>query len=162
MTIKTIARKEYIRTPQREEMILQLLGEALPKNVIALACNVPQDTILEWITNPDPDRKNTAKFKQDAEFARLAQEAEAESIRSLVNGIRGHGSHTWVAFAWLLERQYPEQFSLINRTETKVSGSAEIIIKSAIPRPPKDGKPSIKAEVTVVSPTKGRLENTIE
>lgn len=77
--------------------------------------------------------------KKDAKFNERISKARSEGKAKLVNSIYGHGIKNWQAHAWLLERQYREEFAL-DKHKVELTGEAKnggkIIFEIVHQRPP--------------------------
>jgi transposase len=60
-----------------------------------------------------------------ASFLADVKEAETEAEAELLERIREHSLTTWQAGAWLLERRYPERYSLKQRIAHEVTMTPE-------------------------------------
>lgn len=79
------------------EKYLELLTEGLGPSDAARVCQVPHQTFEEW-------RHKDDEFSQKVFAARAA--FKLHHLRNVSKG----GSQWWAASAWMLERNFPEEF----------------------------------------------------
>ncbi len=82
---------------------------------ISFGCNKAEASSLIGIVY---DTMN-AWENEYSDFSVAVKKAELEQKASLVLEIRRAGREHWQANAWLLERRYPDEFSLHHRIETR-------------------------------------------
>lgn len=80
----------------------------------AAFAGVPYPTYKLWRQLGEQGKEPYASFLSQVKAAELVAEGE------LLDLIREHSTETWQAAAWLLERRYPERYSLKQRLQHEV------------------------------------------
>lgn len=85
---------------------------------IAAYLGVRADTFSKWINHPKSDNQR--------QLAQALKKAEAERKAVLLNRIQkaSEDKKTWQAAAWLLERQYPDEFAQRQRVQAEAKVEA--------------------------------------
>ena len=81
-------------------------------------CNIGESTLYEWLG-------------KHPEFAERLKEAEEKAEAVNLDYIRKAREKSWVAAAWLLERRFPERYSLVKRHELSGPGGRPVPIAVA-------------------------------
>lgn len=121
-------------TPERTAAVLNYLRNG---HYIEQACRlakIPRRTYSYWL---ETARKHAAEGKESDYTAFAEQVAEAEAALEARELARieaaAENQKTWTAAAWLLERRFPQRWSLRNRVE--VSGAngepVQVVVKFA-------------------------------
>jgi hypothetical protein len=111
----------------RDMEILARIG--LSDKAIAESVGIGPDTLIRWM-------------KRNREFSNRLKRAKGEGKARLVNSIYGHGRKSWQAHAWLLERQYQDEFALTRKVEMSSAEKKPLrfqIIFDKTPLPPENG-----------------------
>jgi len=150
--IKNWGRKDQPRkfTPEIAMRIIQYLGGGCYLETAAMAAGIGKVTLHEWINRArlkDGEQKNghgggtpeLRAWKKELDRAMAMAEARA------VSGIMLAGQRSWQAYAWYLERRYPDRWRQKN---------------SFIPENP-DGTPVAESMVLYL-PSNGREINPAE
>ena len=91
-------------TYEAVETAIDLKRRGAKDKDIAAALLVRPETFSRWINDPQTDNQR--------QLSQGLKKVEAEYKASLLDGIRKAGeSGQWQAYAWLLERKYPDEYS---------------------------------------------------
>jgi len=93
--------------PEKTEEICDLLRVGSNRTDACLCADIHYDTFCEWMTKTD--------------FSERIKKAEAECKNRNIKLIQKAAITTWQAGAWLLERRYPDEYALRNRTELNLT-----------------------------------------
>lgn len=91
-----------VRTDETRALVLEAYSHGASDTVAAEFARIDRTTLWKW-------RKDDQQFQQDIKKAKA--DCAVECLKSI------HGEKAWQARAWWLERQYPEDFSLVQRIE---------------------------------------------
>lgn len=85
---------------------------------IAAYIGIRADTFSKWVNNPKTDNQR--------QLVQSLKKAEAGRKRNLLSMIYNAATNpkTWQAAAWLLERQYPQEFAKQERTQVEAKVEA--------------------------------------
>lgn len=147
----------------RETVLDALINEGATVDMAARKAGVARKTIFNWLRKGREARAArdsgegplTAYDDAYIEFADKVDRAEYEIIKKHLDRIDEAGEENWTASAWMLERRFPEQFSLKRtiRHEGSEGGPVEFTVNIG-DEPDEDagGKPpeAIEADYEVV------------
>ena len=112
----------FLARPDLQHLALAAIGKGLPMEMVAGAIGVSFRTLQSWfergrgeiVVTEDGDRYATGPW---GEFVLKAQKLQAMIVLKRLDKIEAIGERRseWTAFAWLLERNYPELFGRVNR-----------------------------------------------
>jgi len=91
-----------IRTPENKALILEAIGKGTSLTIAADCAGISRTSFYQW-------RQEDEQFEQSLKKARA--ECASRRLEKITN------SDQWQAQAWWLERQYPEDFTLVQRIE---------------------------------------------
>lgn len=101
-------------TSKVQTAIVKALAAGVPRRFAALAADVSERTLYNWLARGRRESRGTY-----FQFLQAVKKAEAEAVAARVARIaRAAGKGSWQADAWWLERRHPEDFAL-NRSEVK-------------------------------------------
>ena len=119
MTKKSNAGRKSKKTPERIERLLSNLREGLSQAASISQAGIAKTTFYNWL-------KTDEQFKADVEAAEdFAEAVQIAQIKSL-----GEAKLDWRAYAWLLERRFPDRWSAKRETEVTINqsnGHAEVL-----------------------------------
>lgn len=94
-------------TPERKARILQAIRDGNNRETACALVGINTSTLRRWC-----QRGRAAKSGKFCAFCAEIKQAEADAIETAVKGIRTAGAKSWQAFAWWLERKYPQDWGL--------------------------------------------------
>ena len=107
----SLARTSSKYTQERATQVLQLIRQGLSRNDAAAATGIHRNTVANWLARHQAFRDGMAQ-------------AEAGFIQVCLNGILKAGlrgaPNSWQAFAWLLERKFPESYGQRSRLDVNM------------------------------------------
>lgn len=89
------------------DVIVKAVSDGVPRRFAASLAGVTERTLARWLARGRKDASGI--FWQ---FCQDIKGAEAAFIQRNVKEIEAAGLDSWQARAWLLERKFPEEFSL--------------------------------------------------
>jgi transposase len=119
MSKKSNAGRKSKKTPERVERLLANLREGMSQASAISQAGICKATFYAWI-------------KQDEDFKREVETAEdfAEAVQIAQIKALGEAKMDWRAYAWLLERRFPDRWSAKRETEVTINqsnGQAEVL-----------------------------------
>lgn len=93
------------------DKIVGHIANGMPANQALQAVGLGKSAYYDWIARGERDLKAGRKTYL-AEFSERIKRAESAFIATHLGNIAGHSEKAWQASAWLLERRFPEEFSL--------------------------------------------------
>jgi hypothetical protein len=119
MSKKSNAGRKSKKTPERVERLLSNLREGLSQAASISQAGICKTTFYNWL-------KTDEQFKADVEAAEdFAEAVQIAQIKAL-----GEAKMDWRAYAWLLERRFPDRWSAKRETEVTINqsnGHAEVL-----------------------------------
>ena len=106
--------------PERQERIVDWLRRGNYPETAARAGGISKSTYHEWLLRGA--REKAGKY---FEFAEAVNDALAEAEGRFLEGVEDHGKDHWQAFAWLLERRFPERF--VQRKQIEIKGDEALL-----------------------------------
>ena len=101
-------------TPELIQEMHDLLVQGLTQRDACAIAGIHAGTFSEWVNLGEEGKHPYTKFSE------AVKEAVPKRKQALLATIAHHARNQWQAAAWLLERAYPEEYSL--RTRTEISG----------------------------------------
>ena len=112
MKSKGKAGRKTKKTPERVERLLSNLREGLSQAASISQAGIAKTTFYNWL-------KEDEQFKADVESAEdFAEAVQIAQIKAL-----GEAKMDWRAYAWLLERRFPDRWSAKRETEVTINQS---------------------------------------
>jgi len=102
---KPLLTEEHIKKAQ------ELAAQGLSDRAISTALGISSDTFYHWL------RKGEAGQKPYADFAAAVKKGFQAFETTCVAGILEAAKKNWTAYAWLLERRFPETWGKRERIE---------------------------------------------
>ena len=100
------------KTPERVERLLSNLREGLSQAASISQAGIAKTTFYNWL-------KDDEQFKADVEAAEdFAEAVQIAQIKAL-----GEAKMDWRAYAWLLERRFPDRWSAKRQAEVTINQS---------------------------------------
>jgi hypothetical protein len=99
-------------TPEMRRKILKLVAAGVPKKFACEASGIACSKFYEWLSKKRDLREELKK-------------AEATNITGLLLKIKKAGEKHWTAYAWLLERLYPEIFGRVEQNTIQLRQARE-------------------------------------
>lgn len=123
-------------TPANCKIILEMVEVGAPALLAPTAAGVSYPTFREWIVQGEDDAAAGRKTAL-AEFSEQVKKAEARMVKSRLEIIKkaakANGDR-WQAAAWMLERRFPQLFSLTQRHEHSGPEGGAIPVKRTVDR----------------------------
>ena len=104
--------------PERVAALCRYIQMGLSNLAACNQCNINQDTYYQWL-------------KVHPEFADAIKQAQERAEAVNLSFIHEARKKSWVAAAWLLERRFPEKYSLIRRHELSGPGGRPVPVAAA-------------------------------
>lgn len=101
------------------------IADGMPVNQALQAVGLGKSAYYDWIAKGDRDLQK-GKITGMSEFADKIKRAETGFVASHLANIADHSKKVWQASAWLLERRFPEQFSI--RAKTQQDQGVKIVV----------------------------------
>jgi len=119
MSKKSNAGRKSKKTPERVERLLDNLRQGMSQASAITQAGIAKTTFYTWL-------KEDEQFKTEVETAEdFAEAVQIAQIKAL-----GEAKMDWRAYAWLLERRFPERWSAKRETEVTINqsnGQAEVL-----------------------------------
>lgn len=119
MSKKSNAGRKSKKTPERVERLLDNLRQGMSQASAITQAGIAKTTFYKWL-------KEDEQFKTEVETAEdFAEAVQIAQIKAL-----GEAKMDWRAYAWLLERRFPERWSAKRETEVTINqsnGQAEVL-----------------------------------
>ena len=107
-----------------EELIAQavkLRKNGMSYHDMTAALGIAQSTFYKWMNQPERPA--------EAEFSESIRKAEAEYKASLRSKVLAKTDRDWKAAAWMLERQYPDEYGRRERHEVVAEVDARHMVE---------------------------------
>jgi transposase len=119
MSTKSKAGRKSKKTPERVERLLDNLRQGMSQASAITQAGIAKTTFYKWL-------KEDEQFKTEVETAEdFAEAVQIAQIKAL-----GEAKMDWRAYAWLLERRFPDRWSAKRETEVTINqsnGQAEVL-----------------------------------
>jgi hypothetical protein len=119
MSKKSNAGRKTKKTPERVERLLDNLRQGMSQASAITQAGIAKTTFYKWL-------KEDEQFKVEVETAEdFAEAVQIAQIKAL-----GEAKMDWRAYAWLLERRFPDRWSAKRETEVTINqsnGQAEVL-----------------------------------
>jgi transposase len=119
MSKKSNAGRKSKKTPERVERLLDNLRQGMSQASAITQAGIAKTTFYKWL-------KEDEQFKTEVETAEdFAEAVQIAQIKAL-----GEAKMDWRAYAWLLERRFPDRWSAKRETEVTINqsnGHAEVL-----------------------------------
>lgn len=119
MSKKSNAGRKSKKTPERVERLLDNLRQGMSQASAITQAGIAKTTFYKWL-------KEDEQFKTEVETAEdFAEAVQIAQIKAL-----GEAKMDWRAYAWLLERRFPDRWSAKRETEVTINqsnGQAEVL-----------------------------------
>lgn len=119
MSKKSNAGRKAKKTPERVERLLDNLRQGMSQASAITQAGIAKTTFYRWL-------KEDEQFKTEVETAEdFAEAVQIAQIKAL-----GEAKMDWRAYAWLLERRFPDRWSAKRETEVTINqsnGQAEVL-----------------------------------
>ena len=119
MSKKSNAGRKAKKTPERVERLLDNLRQGMSQASAITQAGIAKTTFYRWL-------KEDEQFKTEVETAEdFAEAVQIAQIKAL-----GEAKTDWRAYAWLLERRFPDRWSAKRETEVTINqsnGQAEVL-----------------------------------
>ncbi len=105
-------------TPELQQKAVQLIAAG---NYVSVACQylgVSESTWYRWM-----EEGEKAKSGKKREFWESIKKAESAAEMRAVNGIIQAGSKNWQAYAWYLERKFPDRWGKRQKIDAQMEHS---------------------------------------
>lgn len=113
------------------EAMAKMRSEGLPMRMVCAVMGVSRSRVETWLARGEAD----LDAEIDSTYARLYIEmgrAEASMARECIAGMLDAAKadpRNWQAYAWLLERSFPEEFALARRADVgQKEGEVKVIM----------------------------------
>ena len=105
-------------TPELIEQAAKLIAGGNYASTVFQMLGVGESTWYRWLEK-GRDSKGRSIYR---EFWESIQKAEAAAELRAVSGIVAAGRRNWTAFAWYLERKYPDRWGRRDKIQQEISG----------------------------------------
>jgi len=99
-------RRAHEITEADKQALFALLRVSVPLKIACRALGIHREAVNYWL------RMGKVPFSEHESFRQDVEKAQATAVCSLVQTVGSHAGEHWQAAAWLLERQFPESFSM--------------------------------------------------
>ena len=125
-------------TDELQDALVEKLREG---NYIETACalvGITDRTYYRWIERAEDELERVAKNPRRRiqkseepfiQFRQAVKKARAEAESEAVTAIRQEGKKTWTAYAWWLERSFPDRWGRKDRHEHTGPDGEAIVVK---------------------------------
>ena len=96
-----------------DKIVTAIVSDGIPWRVAAGLHGVHEQIVSRWIM-------------ENSGFACALKKAQASHVRGMLSDLRDAGAGQWQKHAWLLERQYPDQFGQNQRLQVESVNKVEI------------------------------------
>lgn len=127
----------YKLTPERQATICRWMSTGSTVLDAAAAAGINRETIRGWMHRGGEQRARHKRGKYRS-FLEAVEQARAQHKGTLVACVKKAGLTQWQAAAWLLERNWPEDFARTERHELTgkdggpVATRAEVVVLPAL------------------------------
>lgn len=105
-------------TPELIEQAAKLISHGNYAQTVFQMLGIPESTWYGWLQRGrESERRNVY-----SEFSEAVKKAEAAAELRAVSGIVAAGRRNWTAFAWYLERKYPDRWGRRDKIQQEISG----------------------------------------
>lgn len=105
-------------TPELIEQAAKLISQGNYAQTVFQMLGIPESTWYGWLQRGrESERRNVY-----SEFSEAVKKAEAAAELRAVSGIVAAGRRNWTAFAWYLERKYPDRWGRRDKIQQEISG----------------------------------------
>ena len=105
-------------TPELIEQAAKLISQGNYAQTVFQMLGIPESTWYGWLQRGrESERRNIY-----SEFSEAVKKAEAAAELRAVSGIVAAGRRNWTAFAWYLERKYPDRWGRRDKIQQEISG----------------------------------------
>lgn len=93
-----------------KDVLIEALRAGMPKSQACALCGIRRETLYHWLKRGE---------NGEAEYVNISnaiKKAQAEFVDTAIKKIKEAGDNKqWTAYAWLLERLFPEEFSRVDK-----------------------------------------------
>ena len=116
-------------TPELCERICKHIRKGNYPTTAAALEGIPKATMSRWMKKGRESKTQSGKYWN---FWNSIKKAKYEGEAHAVEGIKAAGEKNWTAYAWLLERMYPDRWGKRQRVEMEHSGKVEKEVKGEL------------------------------
>lgn len=120
-------------TPAVKKKIIAALEGGAYLDTAAAYAGISRTTFYNWLRRGEREiqlrESGKGKHAEEDDFVELKYEVNeilAKVELNLLDQVICHGSKTWMAPAWVLERRWPEKYSRVQLTQLSVDGGEEV------------------------------------
>jgi hypothetical protein len=118
-------------TPELSAEICGLLAEGLSVEAVCGKVGLHKTTFYRWLKAGEVDEGSeiTPDLAPFVELRSAVNSSLGDLEQGALNKIKAASEKTWQAAAWMLERRFPDRWSLRNRTEVTGPDGEPVVIK---------------------------------
>lgn len=105
-------------TPELIENAAKLIAGGNYASTVFQMLGIGESTWYEWLQRG----REGARKSIYTEFAEAIKKAESAAELRAVSGIMAAGRRNWTAYAWYLERKFPDRWGLKTKVQQEISG----------------------------------------
>lgn len=113
-----------------QKAILDMIRTGAPKKVACLAAGIAESTLYRWL-----QKAKDGEHPEFIGFFEALEQARVEGVTERFQIIQKAAGRDWRAAAWLLSREYPEEFSVRMRFELEPDPVPALEANGDIDRP---------------------------
>jgi len=97
-------------TPEVRAKIIKALATGNDRTTACAVADISARCLINWMNRGRRPRPNNKEDKPFVQFLHDVKKAEEKAVAIAVRNIRVQGRKQWTAFAWWLERKFPERW----------------------------------------------------